>query len=70
MIFPLDFWDISLLVAIISIILLITSELLSASLGRINVLINKRKLRNTAIVASTSFLVAVALRITAILLHL
>jgi hypothetical protein len=70
MMFPLDFWDISLLIAVISIILLITSELLSTRLGRINVLISKRKLRNTAIIASTLFLFTVALRITAIILKL
>jgi uncharacterized membrane protein YjjP (DUF1212 family) len=70
MMFPLDFWDISLLIAVISIILLITSELLSTRLGRINVLINKRKLRTTAIIASTLFLFTVALRITAIILKL
>ena len=70
MMFPLNFWDVSLLIAIIAIILLITSELLSSNLGRINILINKKKLRNTAIVASALFMGTVALRIVAIILNL
>ena len=70
MMFPLNFWDVSLLIAIIAIILLITSELLSSNLGRINILINKKKLRNTAIVASAVFMGTVALRIVAIILNL
>jgi hypothetical protein len=70
MIFPLDFWDISLLIAVTSTILLITSELLSHNLGRTNILINKKKLRNIAIAASAIFLGAVTLRIIAIILNL
>jgi hypothetical protein len=68
MTFPLGFWDISLLIAITAIILLITSEMLSPHYGKTNILINRKKLRNAAIVTSTVFLATVAIRIANILL--
>lgn len=68
MTFPLGFWDISLLLAITAIILLITSELLSPHHGKINILINKKKLKNTAIVVSILFLVTVAIRMISIII--
>jgi hypothetical protein len=68
MMFPLGFWDISLLLATTAIILLITSELLSSYYGKVNVLINKKRLKNTAITFSTLFLITVAIRITEIIL--
>ena len=69
MMFPIGFWDISLLLAITAIILLITSELLSPHYGKVNILINKKRLRNTAITVSTLFLITVAIRITEIILN-
>jgi hypothetical protein len=68
MTFPLGFWDISLLLAVTAIILLITSELLLPYYGRVNILINKKKLKNTAITVSILFLITVAIRITTIIL--
>ncbi len=64
--FPLTFNDISLWLAITSIILLITSELLSPHYGRTNLLINKKLLRNTALTLGTIFLLTVAIRIMTI----
>ena len=61
--FPLSFWDISLWLAVTSIILFITSELLSTYYGRTSLLINRKKLRNVAMVTSTLFLITVAIRI-------
>jgi hypothetical protein len=69
MMFPLDFWDISLLLAITAIILLITSEMLSSYYGKVNILINKKKLKNIAIITSILFLTTVAVRIINILLN-
>jgi len=66
--FPLNFWDISLLLAITAIILLITSEMLSSYYGKINILINKKKLKNAAIAVSALFLITVAIRIINIIL--
>ena len=68
MMFPLDFWDISLLLAITGIILLVTSELLSAHYGKVNILINKKKLKNVAIIVSILFLVTVAIRVITIII--
>jgi len=65
--FPLTFNDISLWLAITSIILLITSELISPHYGRTNLLINKKLLRNTALILGTLFLLTVAIRIMTII---
>jgi hypothetical protein len=69
MTFPLNLWDISLLLAITAIVLLITSELISSYYGRASILINKRRLRNTAITVSTLFLITVAIKIAGIILN-
>ncbi len=68
MIFPLSFWDISLLLAITAIVMLISSEMLSTYYGKVSVFINKRKLKNAATVVSTLFLATVAIRILGIVL--
>ena len=68
MMFALDFNDISLFFAVTAIVLLVASELLSPHYGKANVLINKKRLRNTAIVTSTLFLFTVAIRILSILI--
>jgi hypothetical protein len=68
--FPLNLWDINLLVAVISIILLSTSEFISISHGKINMLIDKKKLRKAAIATSIFFLITVAVRIAAIIFQL
>jgi hypothetical protein len=66
--FPLGFWDISLLTAITAIILLITSELLSPQYGKVNIKINKKRLKNAAITLSIMFLATVAIRVVNILM--
>ena len=66
--FPLDFWDISLLLAITAIILLITSEMLSPYHGKINIRINRKKLKNAAFAVSILFLATVAIRIISIII--
>ena len=68
MMFPLDFWDISLLLAITAVILLVTSELLSAHYGKVNILIDKKKLKNAAIIVSILFLVTVAIRVITLII--
>jgi hypothetical protein len=65
--FPLSFWDISLWLAVTSIILLITSELISPYYGRTNLPINKRRLKNVSLSLGALFLVTVAIRIIGIL---
>jgi hypothetical protein len=65
--FPLSFWDISLWLAVTTIILLITSELISPYYGKTNLLINKKRLRNVALTMSILFLITVAIRIYGII---
>ena len=67
MIFPLDLLEIGLLVAIIALILIITSEvILSPRQQKVNVLINRKKLRKVTILFSVLFLIIVTLRIIGI----
>jgi hypothetical protein len=66
--FPLSFWDISLWLAITAIVLLITSELISPYYGKTNLLINRNRLRNVAMLVSILFLVTVAIRIVTIII--
>lgn len=65
--FPLSFWDISLWLAFIAIILLVTTELVSPYYGKTKLLINKKKLKNIALAISTLFLISAAIRITEII---
>ena len=66
--FPLNLWDISLWLAIAAIILLITSEILSPQYGKINIRLNRKKLRNSALAISILFLTTIAIRIINIIL--
>ncbi len=68
MMFPLGFWDISFLLAVTAIILLITSELLSPYYGKTNTLLNKKRLKITALATSSIFLITVVIRIAAIII--
>ena len=65
--FPLGFWDVSLFLAMTAIILLITSELISPHYGKLNILVNKKRLKNAAVAVSALFLITVAIRIINIL---
>jgi len=60
---PLSFNDISLWTAVVAIILLVTSELLSPYYGRTGIMINRRRLRLVALVAAFIFLSTVAYRV-------
>jgi len=66
--FPLDLWDISLLIAIITVILLVSSELLSSQYGKVNILINKGRLKNTAVATTVAFLITVTAQVIIIIL--
>lgn len=66
--FPLNFWDISLWLAITAIILLTTSEIISPHYGPLNLIINRKRLRNAAIITSTLFLATVIIRIIGIIM--
>lgn len=64
--FPLEFWDISLLLGSTAIILLVASGLLGQYAGSAHVRIDKKKLRNVAIVFSLLFLATMIIRIISI----
>jgi hypothetical protein len=61
--FPLSFWDISLWLAVSALIILVTSEVISPRYGRINMLIDRKRLRNVALVMGVLFLITVSVRI-------
>ena len=61
--FPLEFYDISLWLAISSIILLTTSELISPYYGQTGLIIEKSHLRTAALILGILFLFTVAIRI-------
>lgn len=65
--FPLTFWDISLWLAMTSIILLITAELLSPYYGQTNLNIDKKKLKNVSLTMAILFLGTVTIRIYGII---
>ena len=65
---PLTFTDASLLLAIGSIILLITAEFSSPDYGLTNLTINRRKLKNAAIATGTLFLVTVSIQLIGIII--
>jgi hypothetical protein len=64
---PLSIWDVGLLLAVTAIVLLVASELIPPLYGRAGLTINKRRLRNIAIVVSMLFLMIVAIRIISII---
>ena len=64
--FPLSVSDIGLWLAVTAIILLVTSELLSSSTGRLgNVAIEKKRLRLIALALGIAFLATVIMRVVA-----
>jgi hypothetical protein len=66
--FPLAFWDLSLWLAVISIILLATAELLSPYYGRTGIVLNKRVLRSVSLAMGILFLFTVAVRVVGIIM--
>lgn len=64
---PLTFSDVSLVLAVSSVILLISAELGSPYYGHTNLMIDKKKLRNAAYTTGILFLVTVAIRIYSII---
>ncbi|MEM4232191.1 MAG: hypothetical protein QXM77_06640 [Candidatus Nitrosocaldus sp.] len=65
--FAFNLWDIGLWLAVSSIILLITSELLAPYYGRMKMLIDVKRLRIVAIGSGLTFLVIAAIRISTII---
>ncbi len=60
---PLDFTDTSILLAIASIILLVTAQLSPTFYGQADSTIDKKKIDNAAIVSGVLFLTTIVIRI-------
>jgi hypothetical protein len=60
---PLSYWDVSLLLAVGSIVFLITIEFTSPYYGRTNLVLNRKKLRNVTLLVSILFLITVGVKI-------
>ncbi len=67
MILPLGFWEISLVFASAAITLNVVSELVASRFSKINVLVNKKRLRNAATAFSLLFILTVAVRVITII---
>jgi hypothetical protein len=65
---PLDFWNVSLWFAVTGIILLITAQLVSAYDGQATLRIDKKRLKNAALIMGILFLATVAIRIYGIII--
>jgi len=68
MLFPLTIWDISLWLAVTAILLLATSELISPHYGKTSLIIEKRRLRQVALLLGTLFMITVLIRIYEIII--
>jgi hypothetical protein len=69
MTFPLNVWDVSLLITMTAIMLLITSELLSPRYGKINIRVNRQRLKTATLAFSLLFLGTVALRVVELIFN-
>ena len=67
--FPLNFWDVILWLTFTAIILLITSELVSTTYSHGQVMINKRRLRITALLFGVAFMITVGIHALNIVLR-
>jgi hypothetical protein len=65
---PLSFDEITIWLALVSIILLAASEVLSSYYGRTHVFINRKRLKNVSLVMSLMFLVSIAAKVAEMLL--
>ena len=65
--FPLAFWDISLWLAIIAIILLATAEIISPYYGKTDLIIEKGRLKQAALILGILFMITVIIRIYGII---
>ncbi len=68
--FPLGIWDIGLLIALFATILVVTSEVLSSYSTKVTIRINKKRLKNAAILMAIAFSVTIALRIASMIIEI
>ena len=61
--FPLSFWDLSLVLAVVAIVLSITYDLASSYRGRSSLAIEKKVLKRTALMFGFAFVFTVLVRV-------
>jgi len=61
--FPMSFWDFDLWLAVVSIIFLATTEIVSSYYGEATIFIEKNRLRTAALILGLLFIFTVALRV-------
>ncbi len=66
MVFMTSLWDIGIWLAVSSIIMLVTSEVVSPHYGRINMLIDFNRMRKVAVTLGIAFLLVASLNILSI----
>ena len=66
--FPLNFWDVSLWISFTAIILLVVMEIMSPQYGKINITINKKKLKNVTYIMLILFIITGIARLLNIML--
>jgi hypothetical protein len=64
---PINFWNISLWLAVTATVLLITAQLVSTYDGEASLLIDQRRLKNAALLTGILFLATVAVHILSII---
>ena len=67
---PLEFMDVSLLLALGAIVFFITAELVSPRYGLTNSTVNRKRLRTIAYTIGVLFLITVAIRVTGIVFNI
>jgi len=60
---PLSFWDFSLWLAVVAIIFLATTEIISSYYGEATIFIEKKRLRTAALILALLYIFIVALRV-------
>ena len=66
--FPLGFDDVSILLVVLSVILLVASEFMNPLNSKINFVLDKKRLRRTALALSFLFLITLVIRIYQLIL--
>ena len=59
--FPLSFSDITIWLAITALIMLATSELISSYFGKLDIIIDKRRLRFVTLLVSITFIITITI---------
>ena len=68
MMFPLNFEDVGLFFAVISLILLVTSGLMPTGVEKRTILISAKKMKKAAIISAILFMITIILRIANLVL--